>query len=115
MKDMEGRVLNAVFELAGQRFMALDGGPYFQFTPATSFFVNCGSEEQINKLWDELSEGGAALMPLQAYPFSRKFGWVKDRYGVSWQLNLGTGAQKITPFLLFVGEQHGTWADQRAG
>lgn len=107
MQEMEGRVLNAVFELAGERFMAMDGGPYFQFTPATSFFVTCGSEGQINLLWSELSEGGAALMPLQAHPFSQKFGWVEDRYGVSWQLNLGTGAQTIKPFFLFVGEQHG--------
>lgn len=104
---MEGRVLTAEFELAGQRFFALDGGPVFKFTPAISFFVNCETEAEIDTLWERLSEGGSVLMPLQAYPFSSKFGWLEDKFGLSWQLSIGTRAQKITPFLMFVGEQHG--------
>lgn len=107
MKGMEGKVINGVFELAGQRFMALDGGPAFKFTPAISFFVNCESEGELDRVWGKLSEGGAVLMPLQKYPFSEKFGWLEDRYGFSWQLNIGARPQKITPFLMFVGEQHG--------
>lgn len=107
MADMEGKVLTAVFELAGYRFMAIDGGPLFKFTPAVSFFVNCDTEAEIDTLWTALSEGGQVAMPLQAYPFSPKFGWIQDKYGLSWQLNLGQSETKITPFLLFVGEQNG--------
>lgn len=107
MEGMGGKVLTGVFELAGQRFMALDGGPVFHFTPAVSFFVNCETEAEIDALWSVLLAGGAELMPLQAYPFSARFGWLQDKYGLSWQLNLGQSEQKITPFFMFVGEQHG--------
>jgi predicted 3-demethylubiquinone-9 3-methyltransferase (glyoxalase superfamily) len=107
MQGMEGRVLNGVFELAGQQFMALDGGPIFRFTPATSFFVNCETAAEIDRLWAALSTGGSVLMPFQQYPFSEKFGWVADQYGLNWQLNLGRREQKITPFLMFVDDQHG--------
>ena len=107
MKGMEGRVITGVFELAGQQFMALDGGPEFKFTPGTSFFVNCETEDELDQLWAKLSEGGMAFMPLQAYPFSEKFGWLADKYGLSWQLNLGARAQKIMPFLMFVGKHAG--------
>lgn len=107
LAGMEGRVIHGLFELAGYQFMALDGGPLFKFTPAVSFFVNCDTEAEIDALWTALAEGGSALMPLQAYPFSPKFGWIQDRYGLSWQLNLAQSDSKITPFLLFVGPQHG--------
>lgn len=107
MKGMEGKVLSGVFELAGQQFMALDGGPYFKFTPATSLFVNCETEAEIDQLWAKLAERGSILMPFQAYPFSPKFGWLMDKYGISWQLNLGARPQKIAPCLMFVGQQHG--------
>jgi predicted 3-demethylubiquinone-9 3-methyltransferase (glyoxalase superfamily) len=103
----EGSVLTASFELEGLQFTALNGGPEFNFTPAVSFFVNCDTEAEIDQLWGKLSEGGEVLMPYQQYPFSEKFGWLKDKYGVSWQLSLGSRAQKIVPFLLFVREQHG--------
>jgi predicted 3-demethylubiquinone-9 3-methyltransferase (glyoxalase superfamily) len=103
----EGSVLTASFELEGQEFMALNGGPEFTFTPAISFFVNCETQEEIDKLWEKLAEGGAVLMELAKYPFSEKFGWVQDRFGVSWQLNLASRKQKIVPFLMFVGEQSG--------
>lgn len=102
-----GSVMTAEFELEGQKFIALNGGPVFQFTPAISFFVSCDTKEEVDELFGKLVEGGAVLMPLQAYPFSEWFAWVQDKYGLSWQLNLGARAQKITPFLLFVGEQHG--------
>jgi predicted 3-demethylubiquinone-9 3-methyltransferase (glyoxalase superfamily) len=103
----EGSVLTASFELEGMPFTALNGGPHFNFTPAVSFFVNCDTEAEIDQLWGKLSEGGSVLMPYQEYPFSEKFGWLEDKYGLSWQLSLGSRAQKIVPFLLFVGEQHG--------
>jgi predicted 3-demethylubiquinone-9 3-methyltransferase (glyoxalase superfamily) len=107
LAGMSGQVLTAIFELAGQRFMALDGGPQFRFTPASSFFVNCEDEAAFDRLWARLIEGGSVLMPAQAYPFSPKFGWLEDRFGLSWQVSVGRRAQKIVPFLLFAGEQYG--------
>ncbi len=102
-----GTVMTVGFQLDGQDFTALNGGLEFKFTPAISLFVNCDTEEAIDRLFEKLSAGGLVLMELDKYPFSDKFGWVNDRYGVSWQLNLASGAQKITPFLSFVGKQHG--------
>jgi predicted 3-demethylubiquinone-9 3-methyltransferase (glyoxalase superfamily) len=63
----------------------------FTFTPAMSFVLDCDSDQQLDAAFAELSDGGTVLMPLQAYPFSTKFGWLQDRFGVSWQLNLATG------------------------
>lgn len=103
----EGSVLTVEFELDGHDFMALNGGPNFNFTPAVSFFVSCDSADEIDELFETLSDGGAVLMPLQEYPFSERYGWLSDRYGVSWQLNLAPSQEKITPSLMFVGEQHG--------
>lgn len=102
----KGSVMTVDFELAGSRFVALNGGPIFTFTPAISFFVTCQSEEEINLLWKTLSEGGKVLMEFDKYPFSDKYGWVQDKYGLSWQLNLTGTPQAINPFLMFVGEQY---------
>ncbi|MCE7947322.1 MAG: VOC family protein [Chloroflexi bacterium CFX4] len=102
-----GKVLTGEFDLAGQRFMALDGGPAFKFTPALSFFVSCENAAEVERLWAGLVEGANILMPLDRYPHSEKFGWLEDKYGLSWQLNLGAGAKKIAPFLTFVGDQNG--------
>lgn len=107
MAGMGGKVLTAFFELAGQSFMALDGGPQFRFTPAVSLFVNSASLDEVDRLWNKLADGASVLMPLQAYPFSEKFGWLADQFGLSWQINARPRAQTITPFLMFVREQHG--------
>ncbi|MEX2543245.1 MAG: VOC family protein [Trueperaceae bacterium] len=103
----EGTVMTVQFEVAGLPFTALNGGPHFRFTPATSFFVNCESASELDALWEKLSSGGSLLMPLQSYPFSERYGWVSDRYGLSWQLNLANSPQAIVPFLMFVGTQNG--------
>lgn len=103
----EGSAMTVAFELEGQKFTALNGGPVFTFTPAISFFVNCETEDEIDERFKQLSEGGEILMPLQKYPFSDKFGWIKDKFGVSWQLILASSTQKIIPFLTFVGAQQG--------
>lgn len=103
----KGTVMTVTFELEGQQFIALNGGPHFHFSPAMSFSVNCQTQEEIDQLWEKLSTGGKVLMELAAYPFSEKYGWLEDKYGVSWQLNLAGGRQKITPSFLFVGEQYG--------
>ncbi|AXE24933.1 VOC family protein [Streptomyces globosus] len=86
----EGTVQHAVFSLAGQQLMCIDSPAKhdFGFTPAISLFVQCDSEAELDRLYEALLEGGAALMPLGSYGFSPKFGWVSDRFGVSWQLNL---------------------------
>ncbi|KIL45117.1 VOC family protein [Jeotgalibacillus soli] len=86
----DGSVLHASFTLNGQIFMAIDNsnGHHHAFTPAMSLFVTCDSEEEIDRLFEALSEEGAVLMPLGPLPVSEKFGWVQDKYGVSWQLNL---------------------------
>ena len=106
-RDPDGNLFTATFQLEGQEFMALNGGPQFHFTPAVSFFVTCETAVAVDELWQKLSEAGSILMPLDTYPFSEKFGWVADKYGVSWQINLGSASQKIMPFLMFVGDQYG--------
>ncbi len=82
--------MKATFSLAGQPVMCIDSPAKhnFTFTPALSLFVDCESEQELTRIYPELLEGGSALMPLDNYGFSRKFAWVNDRFGVSWQLNL---------------------------
>ena len=102
----DDKLFTATFQLEGQEFMALNGGPQFKFTPAVSFFVTCETTAEINELWQKLSEAGSVLMPLDTYPFSEKFGWLADKYGLSWQLSVGSSSQKIMPFFMYVSE-HG--------
>lgn len=86
----EGSVRHATFTLNGQTFMCIDSYVEhgFTFTPAISLYVTCQTEEEIDRLYQALSQDGEVLMPLAAYPFSQKFSWVADRFGVSWQLAL---------------------------
>ncbi len=102
-----GTVLTIRFSLDGCEFLALNGGPQFKFNPSISFFVNCSTQKEIDDLWENLLKGGKVLMELGKYTFSERFGWVQDSFGLSWQLNLGERKQKITPFIMYVGEQHG--------
>lgn len=87
---VEGSVLHATFSVKGQEFMASDSNVKhdFTFTPSISMFVTCDSEEEIDVAYAKLSQGGEILMPLAAYSFSAKFGWINDKFGVSWQLSL---------------------------
>ena len=86
----EGSVMVAEFTLNGHAMMCIDSPAKhaFTFTPATSIYVACADEAEIDRLYKNLSDRGSLLMPLAAYPFSKKFGWIADRFGVSWQLNL---------------------------
>lgn len=86
----EGTVLLATFSLHGQVFMCIDSNVEhaFTFTPAISLYVKCTTEDEIDRVFQKLSHDGKILMPLAAYPFSEKFGWLEDKYGVSWQLTL---------------------------
>jgi predicted 3-demethylubiquinone-9 3-methyltransferase (glyoxalase superfamily) len=98
------------FELMGQPFMAISAGPLFTFTPAVSFAVSCATPEEVDEYWARLSPGGAVLMPLDAYPFSTRYGWTTDRYGLSWQIwqaGEGQASRRITPTLMFVGDMAG--------
>jgi len=105
------------FNLRGQPFMAISAGPYFKFNPSVSFIVNFDpsrekdSKEIIDVAWKKLADGGTILMPIQEYPFSKRYGWVQDKYGLSWQLILTNPECKarpeIVPSLLFVGDMCG--------
>ncbi len=105
------KALTVGFQLDGQDFTVLNGGPMFKFNPSVSFFAVCETEAETDAVWQALSDGGMVLMPLDKYPWSEKYGFVQDRYGLSWQISLGktadTGGQKFTPSLLFTGEQGG--------
>lgn len=103
-----GTVDIVTIELAGQEFTLLNAGPLFKFTPAISFFVDCPSKEEVDRVWAKLSAGGQVLMELGAYPFSERYGWTQDRYGLSWQIGVVNSGQPITqkiiPTLMFVGD-----------
>jgi predicted 3-demethylubiquinone-9 3-methyltransferase (glyoxalase superfamily) len=72
----KGSVMSAIFQLDGQEFFALNGGPQFKFTEAVSFFINCETQQEVDELWERLSEGGQ----------KSQCGWLKDKYGLSWQV-----------------------------
>ncbi|MBL7698039.1 MAG: VOC family protein [Chitinophagaceae bacterium] len=112
------------FEIWGQKFMAISAGPLFKFNPSVSFMVNFDplnfgpastrdkeAREKLDQVWNKLMEGGTALMALDKYPFSERYGWVQDKYGLSWQLILtnpeGEPRPPIVPSLLFVGSKYG--------
>ena len=105
------------YELAGQSFMSISAGPYFKINPSISFMVNfdpsrdINAKENLTKLWEKLSDNGKVMMPLQEYPFSKWYGWIEDKYGVSWQLILTNAGGEERPFIvssfLFVGESYG--------
>ncbi len=94
------------FQLEGQLFNAISGGTFFKLNPSISLMVSCDTSEEIDKKYAALSKGGVDLMPLGEYPFSKRYAWTQDRYGLSWQLILAeeeNSKQKITPSLLFSG------------
>jgi predicted 3-demethylubiquinone-9 3-methyltransferase (glyoxalase superfamily) len=105
-----GTVDLLTIQLLGQEFRLINAGPLFKFTPAVSFLVACHTKEEVDALWKGLSKGGSALMELGEYPFSERYGWTQDRYGLSWQVMLMADPkieQRITPTLMFVGKQCG--------
>jgi predicted 3-demethylubiquinone-9 3-methyltransferase (glyoxalase superfamily) len=95
------------FKLHDLDFMAISAGPFFKINPSISFYVYCGSNEEIERLYNKLIENGSALMPLDKYPWSDKYAWVKDKFGLTWQLDIDTinSAQKIVPSVLFANEK----------
>ncbi len=97
-------------ELMGQEFTLISAGPYFKFNPSVSFLVACDTKKEVDGLWEKLLKGGSALMELGTYPFSERYGWVQDKYGLSWQIMFMGNIEikrTITPTLMFVGKQCG--------
>jgi predicted 3-demethylubiquinone-9 3-methyltransferase (glyoxalase superfamily) len=105
-----GSVELVTFELLGREFQAISAGPLFKFNPSVSFHVLCNAKDEVDAIWEKLSQGGTVLMELGEYPFSERYGWVQDQYGLSWQLFYSASAgvkQKITPVIMFVGSACG--------
>ena len=95
------------FDILGQEFMAISAGPLFKFNPSISFHVKCKTKEEVDEIWQKLSPGGTVIMELGEYPFSQRYGWIQDKYGVSWQIipeNMGKlmekNLEKSTPAML---------------
>lgn len=96
--------------VSGQSITLLNGGPKYQPNSTISLFYVCETAEEIDRIWKALVKGGKILMPLDNYPWSNKYGWISDAYGVSWQLSLGKFedvGQRLTPCLMFTGKQCG--------
>jgi len=95
------------FKLRDVDFSAISAGPLFKINPSISFFIYCGSDAEIERLYKSLSEGGTVMMPLDKYPWSNKYAWVQDKYGVSWQLDIDSinSDQKIVPAILFTNDK----------
>lgn len=94
-------------ELSGQEFTLISAGPLFKFNPTISFLVALSTKEEVDRLWEKLSERGKTLMELGEYPFSQRYGWTQDKYGLSWQVMFAGDReikQNITPTLMFVGD-----------
>jgi predicted 3-demethylubiquinone-9 3-methyltransferase (glyoxalase superfamily) len=105
-----GSVLTVEFDLAGSPFTALNGGPHYRPNPTISFFAYTGTVEETERIATALARGGTFLMELAEYPWSPRYAWVQDRYGVSWQVMLAPGdplGQRIVPCLMFCGDVHG--------
>lgn len=97
------------FTLAGKEFMAISAGPYFKLNPSISLFVTFESEEQVTAAWNKLIDGGTALMEFNTYPWAKKYGWLQDKYGLTWQLSWSDADPKfsITPLLMFTQSMAG--------
>jgi predicted 3-demethylubiquinone-9 3-methyltransferase (glyoxalase superfamily) len=96
--------------VSGQSITLLDGGPMYKPNPSISFYYICEKEEEQDRIWKTLTKNGTVLMPLDKYPWGEKYGWLTDRFGISWQLAFGKVSdvgQKITPCLMFTGKQYG--------
>ncbi len=98
------------FEIAGLTLMGLNGGPMFKINPSISLFVTCETAAELDGIYDKLIAGGKAMMAVDKYPWSERYAWVADKFGMTWQLMLGTlenKAEKIVPSFLFTGSKYG--------
>jgi len=102
--------LVVILEVAGQKMMFLNGGPHFTINPSISFFMTCETIEEVDQAWEKLTQDGLVMMPLDKYPWSEKYGWIQDKFGVSWQISAGkleNVGQKLTPSLMFTRDYAG--------
>lgn len=102
------------FTLDGQSFMGISAGPLFKFNPSISFVVKLNTKDEVDRIWHKLAEGGMVMMELGSYPWSERYGWLQDKFGLSWQLEYTTEGeirQRIIPALMFVGEVYGKAED----
>ncbi len=108
---MGGKVLTGVFEIDGYQLMCLDGGPYFTLTPTQSISVQCKDEAEIDAVHAKLRDGGTDLMALGEYPWSKKYAWINDKFGLSWQLNVpndySSVKQRFAETKMFHGDMNG--------
>lgn len=103
----KGSLMTLEMQIENQEIIALNGGPLFKFTPATSFFIWRKSEKEVDEMWKKLSQGGQVRMGLDNYPWSKKYGWVADQFGVEWQVMVSDDRNEIAPCLLFVDKLFG--------
>lgn len=106
-KILEENPVVISYSIAGTKFMNINGGPGYKVNPAVSYYVYCGSEAEINRIYYALTaNGGSVLMPLNSYPWTEKYAWITDQYGVNWQLDVHdiNNRQKIVPSLLFANQ-----------
>ena len=97
-------------EVSGQKFILIDGGPVYQPNASISFSYTCENEQELEIIWNAFTREGSIMMPLGKYPWSEKYGWITDKFGISWQLALAEISeigQKIIPCLMFTGKQYG--------
>jgi predicted 3-demethylubiquinone-9 3-methyltransferase (glyoxalase superfamily) len=107
---LDSNPMVVTFKSGGQKFMCLNGGPQFSFSPSISFYVVCETVDEVDSYWNALADGGKIMMPLDKYDWSERYGWVQDKFGVSWQLALGKMedvGQKFSPMMMFTGDQFG--------
>src|SRR5215510_11017934 len=96
--------------VSGQSITLLDGGPMYRPNASISFYYVCENPEEFDRVWKAFKPGGTVMMPADKYPWSEKYGWITDKFGISWQFGVGKFndvGQKITPCLMFTGKQYG--------
>lgn len=105
-----GEAVTVELDIEGHKFIGINGGPLFKFNPSISFLVACKTRDEVDRIWEKLAVGGEAMMDIGEYPHSERYGWIQDKYGVSWQI-MAMGdrpiRQKVVPTLMFVGPQAG--------
>ena len=102
--------LVVTFEINGKKIMGLNGGPMFTINPSISLYVNCDSSEEVNRIWNLLVDGGSVYMPIDTYPWSKRYGWLQDRFGMTWQIfSTGThnGEFNVVTSMLFTNRRFG--------
>lgn len=97
------------FEVGGKKIMCLNGGPMYKKNPSISGFITCDSVAEVDRIWGKLIEGGKAMMEINTYPWSERYGWLQDKYGFTWQISFDpkTKGQNFRPSMLFVGKLFG--------